>query len=962
MEQKKIFISYSWDNEEHKSWVLNFADQLEAFKELNVTLDQYDLDYSIDKNYFMEKGAFDSDLALIIITPNYASKANSRDGGVGIETTLLSARYWDEIIDRKVTSIIPIIRQGDFNTAPRFIKSHFSMDFRDDSKFDEKISELIDNIKKINLAKRPEKTKSLTSSNKVTDFTRCEDIIKINNKKRTLVFTKEQSKNFSGKNRINFELWEVSLPTPSHYLFIFENTNIKDTIEYLCGLLKDNGKNISNLIVLRNKKGDTSYLERTFKLNNFQVMITELSYSEYIWNYCIDDDIKKTSSIYQNPLFIDQDIIKYETEHLSNLLISTNLGPGSESLNKILNNDTQSSVKIITAPGGTGKTTLCHNLFKRLSLDKDTLPILIQSESMKSRLNEAYRESVSINCVFDLYQAYIGLNSTGLEASKFSDRNTFELALMTGKIVIIIDGMDEFISLFPQKLNIELFFKSILDLNKELGQSKIVITSRNDIFNEKSLLEEDEIEKFKLIGFDRDTCQKFLLKKFKEFIDPQKYCDQVFELVKPISDFSENNDRILPFIVDLFATQVHSGISSDSTISTSKYKEEKTYESNDGVIDYLVFSVIKREIIRQNIKIKISDIMNFFIEICSYQSKTFKVNDVVEYFEIEHNDTNAVISSKILKNPLIERVSENEYALKYDFLTYFFKALYLIKGILNRSQSENFYRIMASSAFGDNEAFFDTSKYFKEKQDVFISCSRDICKSLMIKKDSDSARDIDQRFKSIGFLINILATFPELISSKQAFSDSLKCMLGVEGKFEKIGIYGLSLPIDFSNSNIWSSRFVNYKGFSKSTFTNARFNYCEFERTPMGSIPNSFDENMFENCTLGNLADIIEQKKAHDIDTLETINQELIKFFSSFFTNGNFSDQKLKYIKMSSRVKKINRSFFEALLKLKVVQVKLEKADETYYEISDVYKDSIYKFIMNGTTDSEIERIIELVV
>ncbi|MNG37299.1 hypothetical protein D3C84_1246020 [compost metagenome] len=65
---------------------------------------------------------------------------------------------------------------------------------------------------------------------------------------------------------------------------------------------------------------------------------------------------------------------------------------------------------------------------------------------------------------------------------------------------------------------------------------------------------------------------------------------------------------------------------------------------------------------------------------------------------------------------------------------------------------------------------------------------------------------------------------------------------------------------------------------------------------------------------------------------------------------------------MSSRVKKINRSFFEALLKLKVVQVKLEKADETYYEISDVYKDSIYKFIMNGTTDSEIEKIIELVV
>ncbi|HBT5339637.1 TPA: TIR domain-containing protein, partial [Klebsiella pneumoniae] len=125
-----VFISYSWDNQEHKEWVLNLANQLSEYEEIHVTLDQYDLDTSVDKNYFMEKGAFDSDIILIIITPNYAQKSNNRTGGVGIEATLLSSRYWDEILVNQKTSIIPILRTGEFSSSPRYLKNHFSLDFR----------------------------------------------------------------------------------------------------------------------------------------------------------------------------------------------------------------------------------------------------------------------------------------------------------------------------------------------------------------------------------------------------------------------------------------------------------------------------------------------------------------------------------------------------------------------------------------------------------------------------------------------------------------------------------------------------------------------------------------------------------------------------------------------------------------------------------------------------------------
>ncbi|HBT5339632.1 TPA: hypothetical protein MB971_005578, partial [Klebsiella pneumoniae] len=137
------------------------------------------------------------------------------------------------------------------------------------------------------------------------------------------------------------------------------------------------------------------------------------------------------------------------------------------------------SVKIITAPGGTGKTTLCHNLFKKLSSDSDVLPILIQAEAVKTSTNDGFLESISVENIFDLYQAYSRLNGTNSGSDIFSDKNTFELALLTGKIIVIIDGMDEFISLFHQKFNLESFFSSVVSLNKEIAQSKILITSRD---------------------------------------------------------------------------------------------------------------------------------------------------------------------------------------------------------------------------------------------------------------------------------------------------------------------------------------------------------------------------------------------------------------------------------------------------------------------------------------------------
>ena len=74
-EKIKVFISYSWDSEEHKEWVGSLADALEQDKRFSITFDQYDLDETNDRFHFMEQASQNSDKVLVICTENFRRKS-----------------------------------------------------------------------------------------------------------------------------------------------------------------------------------------------------------------------------------------------------------------------------------------------------------------------------------------------------------------------------------------------------------------------------------------------------------------------------------------------------------------------------------------------------------------------------------------------------------------------------------------------------------------------------------------------------------------------------------------------------------------------------------------------------------------------------------------------------------------------------------------------------------------------
>lgn len=140
-EHPKVFISYSWESEPHKEWVLRLATDLRT-KGVDVILDRWHLRIGDDIAAFMDESVSDADYILLVCSPNYAEKSNARRGGVGYEQNIISGELLTETSTR--AKFIPLLRAGNPSIAlPRFLKSKLFVDFRDDDKYQPSLDQLL---------------------------------------------------------------------------------------------------------------------------------------------------------------------------------------------------------------------------------------------------------------------------------------------------------------------------------------------------------------------------------------------------------------------------------------------------------------------------------------------------------------------------------------------------------------------------------------------------------------------------------------------------------------------------------------------------------------------------------------------------------------------------------------------------------------------------------------------------
>lgn len=151
-EHPSVFISYSWDSEEHENWVTVLAAKLRE-NGVDATIDKFETQSkTVNLNRMMVEKIKNSDNILLILTENYAKKADTFQGGVGYETNLL-IRYIKDNPDK----IILIMRhKGDYRKAvPFYLEGFHFIDFSHDDQFDIKFDELLHRIYQVDVIDVP---------------------------------------------------------------------------------------------------------------------------------------------------------------------------------------------------------------------------------------------------------------------------------------------------------------------------------------------------------------------------------------------------------------------------------------------------------------------------------------------------------------------------------------------------------------------------------------------------------------------------------------------------------------------------------------------------------------------------------------------------------------------------------------------------------------------------------------
>lgn len=146
MEKNKenIFVSYSWDSQEHQEWVAYLVRRLRN-EGYNATYDQYITSQkTINLNRMMVEHIQNDDFIIIVVTENYTKKADEFIGGVGYETELLLS-----IINENRDKIIVVMKQPDISPKkiPFYLKGYHYIDFSSDD-FESSLDDLIYRLQK----------------------------------------------------------------------------------------------------------------------------------------------------------------------------------------------------------------------------------------------------------------------------------------------------------------------------------------------------------------------------------------------------------------------------------------------------------------------------------------------------------------------------------------------------------------------------------------------------------------------------------------------------------------------------------------------------------------------------------------------------------------------------------------------------------------------------------------------
>lgn len=618
---------------------------------------------------------------------------------------------------------------------------------------------------------------------------------------------------------------------------------------------------------------------------------------------------------------------------------------------------------LVVAPGGMGKTWLCLSLSEGINqaADQKRLVILITAETLRNYFADVGLNHIEINTLYELYDVY----TKACKTTKSYDRSTFELSVLSGNITVIIDGLDELASVLQERFDLHSFLESIYALSSGLNSGQILITTRDNAQLREIDLQDFDVERYELLGFADKDWTKYASRRFRKNKNKENLTKKLMKLLSQ-SELHDSDGRVLPFFLDVVCLILEEDESQIEPEGFSLDIEQNDYPSNNSVTDNIIHAVFRREIRRQRIGISIDVLVGLISEVVSENGGVINKTTLQHQLDLYFDTRSKELLQKILLNPLFN-CTDNYISLKYEFLTSYFRSLYIINSIIRNQFTSESLNSLAKANANDSPEIDYVRKFFQSRcNDLEKYVSNLMPKLLEVvrsNKDLDPKKSETARRAISGLLkIFVLSNGYSTSQISEKLTELFPSGTSAYKQIDGLNIFGDFPSLDFSGLTILNSRFLDYKNFPRSKFKSTKFMYCTFNACANDGVLDSsillaeFDSS----CALGDLEKLIDQAKSKELLSAKLVEDDCFQFLGSFFTSGSTFDPKPSWIKFSNRVNGLKAKSFLSLMP-DYIKIKTVKSDATYYALADSFVASARRFVDNNLKDERLKAFLSLV-
>ncbi|MGP1993191.1 caspase family protein [Zobellia laminariae] len=703
-----------------------------------------------------------------------------------------------------------------------------------------------------------------------------------------------------------------------------------------------------NLVILMPIEKDQKNIERRKK--NIADKFKPISL------FYIDDFIRDHCT----PTVISDDDSKYLNINNFVLPIVNNDSENNE-IKKLFNDwhyKRDEPILVIKGSGGIGKTTLAHYFADNLIQSHPSHYVLfIDSIQIKdSLLKNKNRGNLNL---YNFYEALFEITDNIQE--KLSEE-VFQLNIDAGNILIIIDGLDEVISKIPN-FSVSEFLESIKSSTTDLSNGKVIITCRTH-FWDNSNFSDDPFTIIELEPFNEKQSEEFFNISFGS-----SNTRKINKALKLANDFKFPGNKAKhiyhPYVLDIIRSIIEN---EEDTINLDLSELNSSFLKNKIKNDYIIYRVCDREIKRVG-QINVDKQIQFFIYLSVEKRGVIKVSNLKNEIEKSLNTTIDKTNVEAFKSHPFLKIIDSVITFKYDFLSDLFKSIYLSSFFNYESETNEislfFTDIVSESCWFGSVLNSDVVKRIEQWEE-----NDKLLVSDLISQVKTNHSDIDSK-KIIANIFNLCLTINHKFNQNNIITNT--ALLRDLFEDQPNHIKGLSIIninndqnilFDFENQKVFDSIIDNYDNFWKCKFNKD----SHFYNSELLNLNNKFsdsvlDRSNFIDCSFDST---IEKSLTTLMSKTENktsiIKKFLQDFFHLFYSNGRLGRQ-WEHKVITPRYNGINRpnvnyKKFIKILKKNDVLLETEELNKAKFAITETKKESVIKFIKDGTISNSIGKII----